>query len=326
MKPLVLSSNSPATRPENAPRTDYELLAENLGAELLGPASGRALWRPLERTLGLDLWQARTAMKLQPPIAVSLSEKVGIPLALMGFRGRHILVAHHLSSRPKQILERRTKWLERFDGIVVLCREQERYLTGISGLSKERIHRIWDSIDTKFFCPQAVERDPELVLAVGREKRDYATLSLALKRLPHLRGLIVLGSPWARRRAEGEDISGLQISRPLSFGALRDAYARAAVVVVPLQKGIRYAAGVNAVLEAGAMGCSLVVTRTPGLADYLDVATRTVEPDDPEALASAIEEATANRPDPVALRALVERRHRIEDYAAALAGIARGER
>jgi glycosyltransferase involved in cell wall biosynthesis len=112
----------------------------------------------------------------------------------------------------------------------------------------------------------------------------------------------------------------------LSWCDLRDLYARAAVVAVPLIGRTDYAAGANAALETMAMCRPLVVTATPGIAD--DVVGEEMAlfppPDDPAALAHYLERSlahprlTAQRVD--SARATVEARNAVERYVAALAG------
>src|SRR5262249_40496217 len=88
----------------------------------------------------------------------------------------------------------------------------------------------------------------------------------------------------------------VEILQGLSFRELRERYARAAVVVVPLRGRERYAAGVNVVQEAMAMGKAVVVSDTPGIADYLvDGETgRVVAPGDAPALRAVLGERRAD--------------------------------
>ncbi|MDH3706369.1 MAG: glycosyltransferase, partial [Acidimicrobiia bacterium] len=61
------------------------------------------------------------------------------------------------------------------------------------------------------------------------------------------------------------------------------------VVVVPLEGGAEYGAGLSAMCEAQAVGRPVVATRTPGLVDRLDAAaTVAVTPRDADELAGAI--------------------------------------
>jgi glycosyltransferase involved in cell wall biosynthesis len=131
-----------------------------------------------------------------------------------------------------------------------------------------------------------------LVVAAGREHRDYATMSAALGEL----GLSVLVTRssihsahamcrepevWPRNFTVGQ----------LSYRDLRAQYARAAVVVVPMLP-TDYQAGVTALLEAMAMGKAVVVTATEGLA---------------ELVRDGVNAVLVPAGDPVRMRAAVER-------------------
>ena len=325
MRPLLLASNPPP-KPDggDAPRIDFVELARIIGGELSFPPEKTGLWGKLERTTASDIRQARLAKK-QTDVScfVSFSEKAGLPLALMGAGGRrHVLIGHHLTSPKKASLQRKLGWLNHFDAVIVLCREQESYLLDEAKLPSERVFFVRDKVDHWFFCPQpeiAIEAD--LIVAVGRERRDYETLVEAMKRLPGKRAVIVASSPWARQEASGEGTSvpaNVQFVRGLSFVALRELYARASAVCVPLEAGTRYAAGVNGLLEAMAMGKPVVVSKTPGLEGYLDPsAVVTVPAGDPDALAAALSAA----PNPalgLAGRKLVEGGWNLDAYLEAI--------
>jgi glycosyltransferase involved in cell wall biosynthesis len=156
------------------------------------------------------------------------------------------------------------------------------------------VRRVPVVVDTCFWRP-CNDTAPELntVLAVGRERRDYATLTSAARAMPEVRLEIVAGSPWARGRRDAfPDVPSNVVVTPggLTPAELRERYQRAAAVALPLEGGCLYAAGVNALLEAAAVGCPVVATQTPGLAEYTDGRpdVRTVAPGDAPALAAAL--------------------------------------
>jgi glycosyltransferase involved in cell wall biosynthesis len=320
MKPLVLASSLPTTG-EGVPRSDILRLAEALGADITYPESSNRV----ERALGLDVKQARAAHTSEGAPVLSLSEKVGLPLALLGARRRHIVVAHHLTSGRKRLMQAATGWLRRLDGVVVLCREQERYLLEDLRLPADRVHFVYDKVDARFFSPAPEGMVEEgLVVSVGRERRDWATLTAAVRRLPEVRCTVVSSSPWSRQ-GDPHLQSGAQFSAlsSLSYADLRTLYARAAVVVIPLEAGVRYAAGVNALLEARAMGRPVIATHTPGIADYLEGIV-SVPASDPVALADAIEAVLSCPPDTAPIRRFVDERANLESYVAAVTRVALG--
>jgi glycosyltransferase involved in cell wall biosynthesis len=105
------------------------------------------------------------------------------------------------------------------------------------------------------------------VLAVGRDMgRDYRTLIAATQSAGLKLKLVTL--PYL--------IEGLEIAAPsvevfqhLSYEELFSLYSGASVVVIPLKAGIDYPSGIRAMLETMVLGCPVVVTRTPALAEYV---------------------------------------------------------
>ena len=332
--PLVLTSTRPAPSAEaDSPRVDFEEIACALGARLSHPpARSGGLFARIEDKTASDLRQAWAARRASASLYLSLSEKVGLPLALMGVRRRapHLLLAHNLTSERKRALQKRTGYLHRFDRILVLCRTQEDYLRNEAGVPPEKIRFVYDKVDHRFFAPsdESVQNDG-YVLSVGRERRDYETLMAAVESL-NVPTTILASSPWSRAETGQQVIpANVSLRRGLTFAALRDLYQRAALVVVPLQPGTDYAAGVNGVLEAMAMRKSLIVSDTPGIRDYVtpNETARIVPPGDPDALAQAISELLGDRAHAAALaqnaRLVVENGRNLDGYVAAVAAVVR---
>lgn len=315
MTPLVLASNHPPTG-GCSPRSDILCLAEALGAEVTYPESPTKL----ERALAVDIRQARAAARQADAEPVlSLSEKVGLPLALMGPKRRHVMVAHHLTSGKKRLLQKASGWLHKLDAIVVLCREQERYLLEEVRLPADKVHFIYDKVDAYFFAPMPnITPEAGLIVSVGRERRDWPTLLDAMRRLSEARCTVVSGSPWSRQgNPVVSENAQVTVSVALPYPELRALYARASVVVVPLEAGVRYAAGVNAILEARAMGRPVVATHTPGIADYLEDIV-SVPAGDPAALAGALEKALRGSSESTETRRFVDEKANLERYVAAV--------
>ena len=329
--PLVLTSTRPAPAAEaDSPRVDFEEIARALGASLCRPpaASGGLVARIEDKTAS-DLRQAWDARRTSASLYLSLSEKVGLPLALMGTRGRpHVLLAHNLTSERKRTLQKRTGYLHRFDRVLVLCRTQETYLRNEARLPEGKIRFVYNQVDHRFFAPSS-ERAENYVLSVGRERRDYETLMSAVGSL-NVPTTILASSPWSRAE-DGQKVipANVSLRRGLTFATLRDLYERAALVVVPLQSGTDYAAGVTGVLEAMAMQKPLIVSDTPGIRDYVtpDETARVVPPGDPDALARAIAELLEDRAHADTLarnaRRVVENGRNLDGYVAAVAAVVR---
>ncbi len=320
LRPLLIAASKPNESEHdgvNGPRLDVLELARALGADVSYPPAPHRFWTPIEKQTASDWRQAWRARKQSDvSVYVSLSEKAGIPLSLLRTRKPHILIAHHLTSVRKRNLQEKRQYLNRFARVVVLCQSQEVYLRDEAKLPNERISRVYDKVDHRFWTQTPSQGDRlELsgpVVSVGRERRDYQTLLEVARFMPWLSFVIVASSPWSRGNATGENGSGtvpvnVEFVRGLSWRELRDLYASASLVVVPLQEGTDYAAGVNAVLEAYAMQKPLIVTRTPGIADYVlsytnqrldkygdyveqNATARTVKPQNVSALSGAIEQ------------------------------------
>lgn len=345
--PLVLVSSriDPQLRAEVAagrsPRRDFLALADALGADILDTAASQHLprWqRQVENALASDVAQARVAWQRRGAVSawLSTSEKVGLPLALLGCVDvPHILIVHNLMSRRKQWLEKVTGVLRKsFDAIICLSAIQEAFLRDVVNLPPERIYRVFDNVDTEFWRPSGVlchsaYGESGYLLAVGRENRDYPTLIEAARRL-NLPLTIVSSSLWTSRGRNIDannlppNVTVLQDFVP--YAELRMLYENARLVVVPLRE-CNYAAGVNGVMEAMAMGKATVVTCTEGLQEYLQdrVANWVVPSGNPDALADALRALWADQNACRALgaagRARVEREMSLDIYVARIAEI-----
>ncbi len=318
--PLVLASHSKPTfaagegAPGDTPRSDFLEIVRALHADVLYPLAARnALLRAVEAQTASDIGQAWRAFKRrdQTRVYVSLSEKVGVPLGLFlrgagskGERVPHVLIAHRLTSSKKRVLQTRLRYLDGFDRIVVLCQAQAQYLTDEAGIAPDKVRCIHDKVDHRFWTPgknETVAPPCGPVVAVGRERRDVATLLNAARLMPNQAFVIVASSLWIASDRKGGEMCknvppNVTFCERLEWTALRDLIRRASVVVVPLLAETDYAAGVNAVLEAMATAKPLVVTQTPGLSDYVrdNQTCRIVPPADAVALRDATTDLLQN--------------------------------
>ncbi|MDQ3701618.1 MAG: glycosyltransferase family 4 protein [Chloroflexota bacterium] len=314
-----------------APRVDYLELTATLEAGLLyapPPEVGRV--EPLEARLGLDVRQGVAAARRGASVFVSWTEGVALPLAFAD-RGRtpHVALIHHALRRRTRLYEQATGFLRHIDRIVVLARSQERYLREQAKIPPERVRFIHDKVDHRFWTPLGRPSDGSVV-SVGAEGRDYETLMAALQPIG-VPTVVVASSLWveANRRFEVDAPANVSVRSGLSFVALRELYDSAAVVVVPIRAGLQYAAGVNAVLEAMAMGKALIVSATPGIADYVEdgVTARLVPPGHPTRLRDVLVELLSDHQQRAALgaraRSVVDAGRNLDGFVHALAGIAR---
>src|SRR5262249_13347504 len=144
------------------------------------------------------------------------------------------------------------------DRIAVHARRQLELAMDELGIPADRLAFVPFRVDTEFWRPQPIPEE-RLVCSAGLEVRDYPLLLQAVDRLD-ARVVIGAASHWSRRRNSAADAqlpANVEVDA-FDYRALRDLYARAAVVVVPLQ-AVDFQAGVTTILEAMAMGKPVIV-------------------------------------------------------------------
>src|SRR5262249_51542537 len=115
--------------------------------------------------------------------------------------------------------------------------------------------------------------EERLVVSVGLEYRDYETLARAARDVD-ARFVVAAASHWSRHAFGASDLPPNVEGCGLDYAALPPLYARAALVVVPLQ-GVDNQAGVTTILEAMARGKAVVVTQSLGQTDVVQDRRRT---------------------------------------------------
>jgi glycosyltransferase involved in cell wall biosynthesis len=322
---LVLSFHRPAGLRLDAPRADFAELASSLGASVSFPPAPAGRLARIERKTGFGFNQALRARGAGAEAFLSLSEGLGLPLATIDrARTPHVMVAHNMVRPRMRLYSQLTRSLGLLDRVVVLSRAHGDYIRDEVGLAPERIRFVQPAIDDRFWRPRGGAVDGTVV-SVGGERRDYGTLVEAVRPLAAAT-VIVAGSQWSTTVGTDRSSHGDRVSfrSGLSFAELRDLYASAAVVVVPLIGGERYAAGVTGMLEAMAMGKALVMTRTPALAEFIvdGETVRLVPAGDPSALRGVLAELLADEPQRRRLgqnaRALIEAEHCLDGYVTAV--------
>jgi len=327
---LVSTSVSSQLRSEASagvrPRPEYLVLEGEHGVELLDWS--HVVRRPTHRTPAGSLRQVATALLRSRGVAGFLSdgEHVGLPLAqglaLHPRRPGHVVIAHHLTTPSKRRLLRLPGVVEAVDFFVVHSRTQVEALID-AGLPPEQVRLLPYGVDTKFWSAGPTEEDP-LVVSPGREHRDHVTFAAAMDGLD-VRAFVTDGSahsPAARRRVPAVWPSNIDRGS-VGLSALRELYARAAVVVVPLVP-TDFPAGITVAVEAMSMGKAVVISSTDGLRGALadPEAVVTVPPGDVGAMRLAI---TSLLDDPGKRRRLGERarsaaqdHHDVRRFGAAL--------
>lgn len=151
--------------------------------------------------------------------------------------------------------------------VVVFGHVQQEFLRKVYG-DRVKSEFVRHRIDSHFFAPdRRGQSDPAApyLLSVGNDvSRDFETLISACS------GLSCRVIVHTRKTPSGPLPANMELHTEwLTYERLRDLYAGAVAVVVPLRKTI-HAGGVNNVLEAMAMGKAIVVSDSPGVADYVE--------------------------------------------------------
>ncbi len=290
------------------PRTDYVEMAAAFDAALLDRAGAAGAAGPIASLLvrlGADVPLAWACFRLRSRYQVIFTdgEQVGIPYAaltrLTRRRPRHVMIGHVLSPPKKALVHRALRLQRRIDTVVVYASEQRRFAIDELGYRPAQVVLSTFMVDTDFWSPDDVAAQPTprpMICAVGQERRDYATLVDAVTGLD-LDVAIAAVSPWSTFR---DSAAGLVVPPNVTacgydLFALRQLYADAAFVVVPLEE-TDFQAGITTILEAMSMGKAVVCTRTPGQTDTIvDGETGLyVPPGDVGALRAAIERLVAD--------------------------------
>jgi glycosyltransferase involved in cell wall biosynthesis len=192
------------------------------------------------------------------------------------------------------------------------------------GFSPEDIVLVRHPVDQEFFRP--TDKEQTIIFSAGSTERDFGTLAEAAQGLNipvRIAASLVVTHDGLRTatkdvREQLSDVQDLEVG-PLSPLELRDSYAAAKVVVVPLLPS-DIDAGVNVILEGMAMGRPVIASRTRGQIDVIRHGENgiLVPPGDASALRASIEYVVREPQAAAAMgrraRAYVEECHRLEDF------------
>lgn len=263
------------------PRADYVEMARAFDAELLDRSGALGATGTLGRLLqrvGADVplaWACFTRAK-RHRVVFTDGEQVGIPYAALSWlrrtRPRHVMIGHVLSPRKKALVHRLLRLQRRVDILVVYSSAQHRFAIDELGYRPDQVVLSTFMVDIEFWRPDHVTvtpRERPLICAVGQELRDYPTLVDAVRGLD-VDVAIAAVSPWSTREdsSAGLDVPGNVAARGYDLFDLRQLYADAAFVVVPLQE-TDFQAGITTILEAMSMGKAVICTRTTGQDDTI---------------------------------------------------------
>lgn len=314
------------------PTMDYYALQARLSATI-------ADYGVLERDKRLIVRLARSLFGRDAALAVlgflerrryeaifSNGENVSIPLAMLFAlerkRPAHALIGHHLSTPKKRYFLRRLH--KQMDAIFVYAATQKAHATERLGIPAEKVHLIPFHADHRFYHPMDTPTE-NMICSAGLEWRDYPTMIEAVRDL-EVEVRLAAASPWSKHRNETADrvLPPNVHCRRYDYKELRDLYARARVVVVPLYEN-DFQAGVTTLLEAMAMAKPVVVTRTIGQRDVVEDGVNGiyVPPGDPAALRAAIVHLLQNPEEAARLganaRKTIEDRMTLDHWASTIA-------
>jgi glycosyltransferase involved in cell wall biosynthesis len=339
------------------PRVDYLELARVLDADVTDMDYMQTRAAPIARVVArcgaLVLAQILDAFLRQRSYAriVARADRFGLPLALLfkltGGRRDLVLVSVWLSRPKKAVFLSRFRVQTHLRAIINYGSVQRDAAVAL-GVPPAKLSVALQPVDERFWRP-VDGPTKRRVVAVGSEARDYATLVRALEGVDADVDIAVgssvldpAGDPRRMFTDLAQDLApGTALGAPagsdritthvqLRHEQLRELYARARVVVVPLHD-VEFDAGVTAITEAMAMGKPVVVTRTSGQVDVVrdGEAGFYVPPGDPQALRQAIERLLDDPREAEQMggagRALVEERHRLDDWVQHVAGVVTGD-
>jgi glycosyltransferase involved in cell wall biosynthesis len=226
---------------------------------------------------------------------VSWGERFGLPLAALlkatNARIPHVALCSWISTPKKAGVLRRVH--SHIHRLVVWSSIQYDFAIKTLGIPASRVVQLRWLVDQHFWRP--VNGPTDMICAVGREMRDYATLVEAIRDwdVPcHIATKVDPGKTdhWMSDLREPETLPRHITVGSKPYPELRALYARSRFVILPLHP-TDTDNGVTAMTEAMAMGKAVICTRVEGQRDVLQdgVNGMFVPPRDPRALRESIE-------------------------------------
>ncbi|WP_194745465.1 glycosyltransferase [Thermaurantiacus tibetensis] len=262
--------------PPGEPQPHWREVARMVGADIASFSTASARRGPLFARLfaSRPVWGSAASAALDAARygrVYALDEDVGLRAALLlaarGWKGRFVLLVHHLSPRRRRLVR------------LLAGRPITHFLTYAaaqrSALVAAGVPPGWTSCvpipaDAGFFRPAARAPGRARLVAVGAADRDYSTLLAAAPMIDAEIEIFGHGysGPDAARLAGQALPANVRLMPHLPVAAFRDRIASADAAVLPLRP-VAYAAGATALVEAMACGLPVVATAIAGLAGYL---------------------------------------------------------
>jgi glycosyltransferase involved in cell wall biosynthesis len=331
------------------PRTDYVELARAIDADVMDMAylNSRAtrVARAVMACSGAVPAQITEAFirRRRYRDIVARADRLGLPLAglfkLAHSRRDVALISVWLSRRKKAVFLRPLGVHSHLKAIINYSSVQMQYATEHLGVPRTKLHHVLMQADERFWRHDGRPSE-NLICAVGAEARDYSTLLEAVRGLD-VQVEIAVGSsvlrsgdaaldlgPTVRPMLASDLPANVRLRQQLDHRELRELYARARLVVVPLQD-VDFDAGGTVICEAMMMGKPVVLTQARGQADFIrDCETGLyVPPTDPRALRLALEHLLTNREEAErmgqAAKGFAQAQLTLDGWVAAVADIVR---
>ena len=282
-RPIDLEKIAKDAQAGMCPRHVIWGLSQRLGALIHKPGSYPIL--PIDKIRSKiagqpEHWALARALSSQltkDDLIFCTGEDVGIPIAtLCGAKQDRpkIVVFIHNINRPRGRLALKLfRLAKKVDLFIACARPQSNFLCDYLNLPESRVLFIPEQTDTTFFKPgppASANKLRPIIASVGLEKRDYRTLALATSDLDvdvKISGFSVDAS--ALTQTFPETLPKNMSRQFYEWPDLVQLYRDADIIAVSVVEN-NYAAGAQALLEAMASRRPVVVTKTQGLAAYLE--------------------------------------------------------
>lgn len=206
----------------------------------------------------------------QCDVVWAANEQIGLALSALRLPKPLVVIAHNVESRSRAVLTGVRAAAGRWHGVGYLSDESRTFLVDHLGIAA---HRLFQYESAKYLkraaVPSRTENGP--LISVGVAKRDYRTLMDALAELPTLDTVIYASSKFgdALRQRVTPFPAGVRVMDWVDEDELFRRYQQACFAVVPLRRTRHGGAGINAVLEASAVGKAVIATRTGGMPTFV---------------------------------------------------------
>ncbi len=252
-------------------------------------------WRKIEELIRLDVSLAFHVKLYEQcgDVIWAGSEKVGIPLSFMGLRKPLIVIAHHMSSPGKAKFARLTGVVKKWDGIGFISDESKQFLMEYFGVKPDQLFQYESSKYIDMVSESDIAYDGP-IMSAGVAKRDYNTLIAALSQLPEYHTELFISSKFGdqlQRKVKIHVPKWVKVVDWVSEEELIKRYHRMRFMIVPLEATTHSGAGINAAIEASAIGKAVIATRTGGMETFVQDGETgiLVPPHDVQAMKDAIQ-------------------------------------